>query len=343
MPHPLTGKNHRFILVVVWIIVFMFLSYLPSLAAVPRDLGGVDLEREARKEGKLVFYTSFTMAEAVAIVDSFQKKYPFIKVELYRLSNEQILTRVPAEHRAGRNTVDVIQLKGDGISFFKKNGMLSRYASPERKFYADGFKDKEGYWTDTFTSVYSVVYNTRMVPPQDVPATYKDLLRPQWKGKIGFNSNNHMWAEAVMQIMGKEEGMKYLEALSRQKPIARAGGTITVMLTAAGEYAFAVPVNDSQAEPVKIKGAPVDWVGLKPYYGDLHPISMVANAPHPYAAQIFIDYFLSQEGQTMVMKLGKTPSRKGLKSKIRVEEINAIDPTLDGEYYKKLMKQIFRS
>ena len=135
--------------------------------------------------------------------------------------------------------------------------------------------------------------------------------------------------------------MKYLEALARQNPVVRAGGTITVMLTAAGEYEVAVPVNDSQAEPVKVRGAPVDWVGLKPYYGDLHPISLAANPPHPNAGKLFIDYFLSQEGQSWVMKLGKTPSRKGLKSRVRAEEINAIDPNIDGEYYKKLVKQIF--
>jgi iron(III) transport system substrate-binding protein len=338
----LSGEKCKFTLGFLWVCAFIFFGYLPILAAAPADVSVVDLEKGAKKEGKLVFYTSFSMAEAAVVVDNFQKKYPFLKVDLYRLSNEQILTRVVAEHRANRYTVDVINLKGDGINFFKKNGLLSAYASPERKFYADGFKDKEGYWTDIFTSVYSVVYNTRMIAPHEVPVTYQDLLKPRWKGKMGFNTNNHMWAEAVMQIMGKEEGMKYLEALARQNPVARAGGTITVMLTVAGEYALAVPVNDSQAEPVRIKGAPIDWVGLKPYYGDLHPISMAANAPHPYAGQLFIDYVLSQEGQSLVMKLGKTPSRKGLKSKVRAEEINAIDPAIDGEYYKKLVKQIFR-
>ena len=201
-------QNHKFML--GFLMLCVLLGAIPLMAGTPADMSAADLEKGAKKEGRLAFYTSFSMAEAVVVVEHFQKKYPFLKVDLYRLNNEQILQRVTAEHRANKNTADVINLKGDGINFFKKNGLLSPYASPERKFFSDGFKDKEGYWTDIFTSVYSVVYNPGLIPAQGAAVTYQDLLKPRWKGKMGFNYNNHMWLEAVMQIIGNEKSFKYL-------------------------------------------------------------------------------------------------------------------------------------
>jgi iron(III) transport system substrate-binding protein len=221
---------------------------------------------------------------------------------------------------------------------------LSKYESPERKFYGSAFKDKEGYWTDVYPTVHTLVYNTRMVSPEEAPTKYSDLLNPKWKGKIGINTNNYMWSEVIMQIMGREKGVEYLEALARQDPIVRAGSTLNIMLAAAGELAMAVSVNANLVQKEKAKGAPVEWAKLKPYYGDLHPVAMIAGAPHPNASKILIDYVLSQEGQELIIKFGKIPARQGLQSKlIRSEEITPLDPALGEktDYYQKLVRRIF--
>lgn len=344
MIHFVIGQTHKFIIGMIVVLTFLSPGYLPNPAVAADDFSNAEVKKEAQKEGKLAFYTSFVLTDAMVFIEKFQKKYPFLKVDLYRLNNTQILTRVLAEQRAKKPTVDVITCKGDTIYFMQKNGLLGKYLSPERKFYADGFKDKEGYWTDVYPTVHCVVYNTRMVAPNDVPVTYQDLLKPRWRGKIGINPNNYMWQEAILQIMGKEEGLKYLEALSRQNPIVRDGGTLNIMLTAAGEMAMAVSVNANLVEKEKAKGAPVDWARVKPYFGDLHPIALTAHPLHPNASKLFIDFFLSQEGQELMVDLGNVPARKGLKSKIvRSEDIIPIDPALGEqmEYYQKLMKQTF--
>ncbi len=334
------GQKHKLILGLVFAVIFF--CYVPPLKAAPDDVKDAEFIKEAQKEGKVVFYGSLPVADTVVIVDKFQKKYPFIKVDLVPLHNAQILNRVLAEQKAKKNTADVVNLKGDVIHLMQKMGLLARYLSPERKFFADGFKDKEGYWTDLYPTVLSVVYNTRMVSPQEVPMTYQDLLKPQWKGKIGFNPLQYMWSEAVMQIMGKDEGLKYMEALARQNLIVRESGTLNVMLTAAGEIAMALPINADRIWAAKAKGAPVDWARLKPYFGDLHPLAMAANAPHPHAGKLFIDFCLS-DGQELMNASGYIPARKGLKSPIRSEEIVTMDPVLGEKtvYYQKLVRTIF--
>lgn len=344
MLHRVSEKKKTFTVGIILAFAFIVAGYVPPLTAAPDDVRVTELKKEAEKEGKVVFYTSFALESAAAFADRFQKKYPFIKVDLNRSSSTQLLTRVLAEQRAKKNTVDVIVSKGDLIYFLQKTGLLSRYLSPERQFFADGFKDKEGYWTGVYVTVHCVVYNTRMVAPHEVPATYQDLLKPQWKGKIGFNPNNYMWPESVMQIMGKEGGIKYMEALARQNPVVRDGGSLNVILTAAGEVAMALPINANLVEREKAKGAPVDWARLKPYYADIYQVVLVNHAPHSNAAKLLIDYFISQEGQELMVALGNVPARKGLKSKIaRPEEITIYDPVLGEkiDYYNKLLKQIF--
>jgi iron(III) transport system substrate-binding protein len=285
------------------------------------------------------------LPDAVAFVGKFNKKYPFIKAELNRLGNIKLLNRILMENRAKKNIADVMTCKGDAMYLLQKRGILAKYDSPERKYYDERFKDKEGYWTDVYPTVHSLVYNTRMVSPEDAPVTYQDLLNPKWKGKIGVNLNNFMWSEVLMRIMGKEKGIEYLEALAKQNPTVREGSTISIMLVAAGELAMAVSVNANLIENHVAKGAPVKRARLKePYYGDLHPIALTANAPHPNAGKLLIDYFLSQEGQEFMVEVGKIPARKGLKSPlIRSEDITPLDPALGAktDYYQKLMRNIF--
>jgi len=339
-----TGQKQKTLMCFLLALAFIFLAPTTPLTAAPDDSRMSELRNEAQKEGKVVFYTSFVLQDAMTFVDRFQKKYPFIKVELIRLSNTQIFNRMLTEQRAKKTSADVITCKGDAMHMIQKVGLLDKYVSPERRFYADGFKDKEGFWTDVYPTVHSVVYNTRLVPATEAPTSYQDLLKPRWKGKIGINPNNYMWAEALMQIMGREAALKYLEALARQNPIYRDGGTLNIILTAAGEVAMAVSVNANLVEKEKVKGAPVEWARIKPYFGDLHPIALVNRAPHPSAGKLFIDFFLSQEGQELMVQLGNVPARKGLKSRIvNSEEITPLDPALGErlEYYQKLMKQLF--
>ncbi len=325
-------------------LVFIVMSYVPPLAAASEEARVAELKKEAAKEGKLSLHTSINVTDASFLVGKFQKKYPFIKVELQRSNDPLIMTRLQGEQRARKNTLDVLTARGGAAYLMQKMGFLAKYASPERRFYAEGFKDAEGYWTDMYPTVHCLAYNTRLVTPQDVPTTYQDLLKPQWKGKIGFCNSNYMWLEAVMQIMGKEKGMHFLEALGRQNLMVRDGSSLNIILAAAGEVAITIPVNANLVEKEKGRGAPVDWARIKPYYGEIHPVAMTANAPHPNAAKLFIDYALSQEGQDVMIEMGHTVSRKGLKSKIiRAEEINAFDPALGEriEYYQKLVKKLF--
>ena len=298
----------------------------------------------AKKEGEVVFYSATNIEDTRALVAKFNEKYPSIKVEIYSSINVNILNRMLMEAKGKRRINDVLMTAGVTTQTIKDSGLLARYLSPESKFYPEGFKDKEGYWTDSFLTVHSMVYNTRLLPARELPVKYRDLLNPKWKGKMGINLENHMWILAITDSMGEQEGLEFLKALAQQNPVVRTGGAMTVMLAAAGEISLGVSVNANSVERAKAVGAPVDWIRLKePFYGELHPVALNVTAPHPNAAKLLIDYILSPEGQEVLVKLGRISSRTGLKpSYIKADLIRPLNPTPGKtEYTKKLIRQIF--
>lgn len=336
----------------IFIYILISLTLLPivvadneTFAASSEEARLASLIEGAKKEGEVAFYCAMSMEDTRNLVARFREKYPFIKVELYRADNASVLSRLLMESRAKRRINDVVMTTGDTTYALKENGILTKYLSPESKFYPEGFKDSEGYWTDHHLSVHSLVYNTRLVPPKEIPVKYKDLLHPKWKGKLGINLNNHMWTAAIMDSMGEQAGLEFLHALAQQNPMVRRGGTLSTLLVAAGELSMAVSINANNVEEVKAKGASVDWARLnETFYAELHPVALNAFAPHPNAAKLLIDFTLSQEGQELAVKLGQISSRTGMRpSYIKAEGLKPLMPTSgkDAGYYQKLIKKIF--
>ena len=323
----------------------LIMNFAQVTTALAEDANTAKLIEGAKKEGKVVFYSSMSQKAAVKLADLFQKKYPFIKVELTRAGANKILNKVVVEDEAKKRLFDVVVSKGDIIDVFKRRGLLTKYNSPERKYYTEEFKDKEGYWTDTFPTIHSVVYNTNLVKPNEVPVKYQDLLNPKWKGKIGINLVNFMWGEVVVQTMGEEKGLKFLNQLADQNPLARNGTTLNVTMVGAGELAMAVSVSLNAVERFKKKKAPVEWAKLdEPFYADLHPIALSAYASNPNAGKLLIDFCLSEQGQKVSIKAGKIPARNGLKPKFKIpEKFKILDPELSTktDYYMKLMNKLY--
>src|SRR5207244_7406821 len=175
---------------------------------------------------------------------------------------------------------------------------------------------------------------------------YTDLLLPKWKDKAGMNGNNIMFLAAIMNFYGKDKGMDFLQKLAAQNPQVRGGGTQLTMLLAAGEFPMAFSINENNIENFKQRGGPIDWVRLAdPLYGETVPVGIMAGAPHPNAARLFVDYTLSKEGQELFRDLGKIPARGDVTPRINIDrdKIRMIPPEEEAKtvYYGKLFDELF--
>lgn len=295
--------------------MFGFLCLGALLALASDAARGAAPEREkvldgARKEGRLVLYTGMDTEEADQYAREFTRRYPFIKPEIFRSSGEKIQARFLVEHRANVHSADIFQASIVQVYQLKNAGLLAKYVSEESRAYGEGFKDNLGHWTAFYLIPYVIGYNTRLVAPKDVPASYQDLLQPRWKGSVGLETEEYQWFYHLVQIMGRDKGIAYMKQFAAQDLQMRKGHTLLAQLVAAGEMAVATVVYSNRVERMKQSGAPIDWVRFKgPTITAINAIAVVEKAPHANAAKLFVDFVLSREGQLLLQKLRRVPAR----------------------------------
>jgi iron(III) transport system substrate-binding protein len=267
----------------------------------------------AKKEGRLVWYEAMSQSDANAMVQQFNKQYPFIKVEIFRLGSAALLSRVLAEHQANKTIFDAVSINTASLEIMKEKGMLAKYVSSHTSFYPRGRKDEDGYWTGIYMNTRVIGYNTRLVPAKSAPMSYQDLLQPRWRGeKLGLEVSQPHWYGSVLYIMGPEKGLKFLKDLAAQNPYMTTGLSLTSNLLAAGEFPIQVWAYGTSIEELKEKQAPVDWTAPNPTIVGTAGMGLARTARNPNAARLFYEWMLSREGQEALVAIAKIPSRSGV-------------------------------
>jgi iron(III) transport system substrate-binding protein len=267
----------------------------------------------ARKEGKMVFYTSVETEFARSLTVAFEAKYPFIKTDIFRSTHEKIFSRMNVERQTGTYTADVVSVGEFETYHMQKKGFIAPYKSPFPTAYPDGFKDPNGYWTDLYDNVIVTAFNTNRAKREELPKRYEDLLHPRWKARMVLDQNEDRWFANMLYLMGEKKGMEFMQALAKQNVSIRGGRSLVTQLLGAGEYDLQIVAYWYRPHLMKKQGAPVDWVGIEPAIVALHPISIVERSPHPNAARLFIDFAISDEGQKIFTQRGRESAKPGLK------------------------------
>ena len=173
----------------VSLFVIYFFSFLGPSFVLPDER----IIEGAKKEGELVLYSGMTVVDGKALLEAFEKKYPFIKARHQRSSGARLITQIQIERRSKNYLWDVYNQAGLEGYVLLEEGDFAAYDSPERKYFPDGHKDAEGYWTTMYTTPMLPSYNKKLVAPREVPKDYSDLLDPKWKGKLGFDPRDVEW------------------------------------------------------------------------------------------------------------------------------------------------------
>jgi iron(III) transport system substrate-binding protein len=191
--------------------------------------------------------------------------------------------------------------------FWKQKGWLTKYVPADVKSYPADGKDSDGYYATWRATLDVMGYNTNIVPPDQVPKGYKDLLDPKWKGKLtkahpGYSGTA---LTGIYAITKSPLGWDYLEKLSKQGVQQLQSTTATPKSIASGERAVMVDGNEynmfieiDKKSPVKIIYA----VEGTPFVAS--PSAIFADAPHPHAAQVFEDFIFTQKIQQFIVDKG---------------------------------------
>lgn len=268
----------------------------------------------AKGEGEAVIYANMDVAAMKPLTDGFMKRYPAVKAASVHFSGASIITRIDSEHRAGKPLSDVVLSGQLGVLALIDKKIAARYRSPEREFYRDGFKDKEGLWTAYMTNVMVSAYNTRQVKKDEAPRAVEDLLKPRWKGKLTMDSQSYVWFGTILQHLGEEAGLRFMQRLGEQNISHQRGRRLMTQLVAAGEFDMAVETNLNSVLSLSRQGAPLSFAPIQPYFLSPSLVFMSANAPRPHTGALFIDYLLSEEGQKIIVTTNRMPAHAKVKS-----------------------------
>jgi iron(III) transport system substrate-binding protein len=269
----------------------------------------------AKKEGQVVFYTSNTWV-AGPVSQEFEKKYPFVKANVWRSDSKALLKRLTEEVSANRHIADVIETSPEYMFLMIREKLLQEYISPELNAYDDEAKIKGnvGVFGWSNREIYiSLGYNSKLVPATEAPKNIKDYLEPKWKGKMSIagTTTGLQWVGALLDMMGRE----FLEKLSAQEiNVQNISGAALSGLVASGEVPLSPTIFNSNIYTHKQKGAPVEWRPLDPVIAGVGTSGMLINAPHPHAALLFLDYLHSRFGQEVAMKGGLSSPRNDIGS-----------------------------
>lgn len=293
------------------------------------QLSGPDREQKliegAKKEGKLVWYTALIANQAVEpMIKAFEQKYPFIQVTYYRGNSGDTIQKVETAYKAKKYDIDVVDGSNPPV-VLKQDGLTVPFYSPSIENYPPQLKDSQHYWAATNVYFMALGYNTKLVPPGTEPKTYDDLLNDKWKGKMAWGVGEGAGSASafignILTSMGEEKGMEYLKQLSHQQIHNVASSARAVLdQVIAGQYPIALEIFDNHPVISAKQGAPVSWVPLQPVPAFENDICILKNAPHPYAAMLFLDFILGKEGQSILQNADYLPANPDVPPK---------DPTL---------------
>jgi iron(III) transport system substrate-binding protein len=323
-------------------------------AAPPAEAVTPALIEAAKKEGKVVYYTSIDLALAEKIGKAFEAKYPGITVRVERTGAERVFQRIGQEYASNIHAVDAVN-SSDAAHFiaWKRDGMLQPYVPEDvAKFYPAEHKDADGLFASFRVGLSVIGYNTTLVKAEEAPKSFHDLLDPKWTGKLvkahpGYSGN----VMSATFEMVRDIGWDYFEKLAKQKIMQVQSSTDPPKKLALGERAVMVDGNEYNALILKEGGKPVEPV----YPSEGTPMAVGPNgifkaAPNPNAARLFQSFCFTAECQQLVIDVGalrsvhpqakEKPGRKPFKD-IKVMKDDAAGVEKNAEAIKARYSKIF--
>ena len=270
----------------------------PALAQ--QEFGSPELIAAAKKEGRLVYYTANFAEVEQEVINAFNKRFPEIKVEMVRAPGGQLITRVKTEAAANKLSADVVD-HSDRALMKDLTDLFQDYAPPNAADYREDVMISPKLWPRV-PLVWSIAYNAELV--KNPPRTWIDLTRPEYGnkqiGQVIAASGGTTWTRIMFerQVLGED----YWKKQAATNPALFPSGAPMADAMVRGEISLG-PIQYSAIFPKRRDGAPVEMI-FPPEGAPVSPYAsgIPKTAVHPNAARLYLNWSLSIEGQTFMIK-----------------------------------------
>jgi iron(III) transport system substrate-binding protein len=286
------------------------------------------IERAAKEEGELNFYTSIAQSDLAPLIAPFEQRYG-VKVKVWRAGDEQVVQRCVAETQGRRFIVDAVHTGSSFLDALRREKILQPVLSPLHAQLMPETLPAHRMWAATMLSVWVQAYNTNVIQRSDLPTRFEDLLAPQWKGKLGIEAKSADWFATIATQMGGDAGVNFFRTLVEKNGVsARLGNSLLTNLVAAGEVPLGLEVYNYMPAQAKRKGAPIDWFLMEPAAARANGVAVTNHAPHPAAALMLYDYLLSIDAQRILASLDYVPTNRTVASPLQDAKVALVDPAM---------------
>lgn len=258
------------------------------------------IEEGAKAEGELSLIHTWRGELSRDHLKLFQKRYPFLKVELIDIGSQDAADRLLAEETAGRHLTDAINMSLGDSSGVRQ--LFAHYPTPATKAILpqyNGFLDPDNRWVPFYWSEHGISYNSNMLTPEQAPKSWEDLCKPEYKGQISFDPPEVRFLLGMYAILGPDKIENWMKCIGENDPIIQRGHTQRVQLMVAGDHAIQGDNYLYQGLLMKKENpsTPFQPVWSAPVQATAGVMIINKNAPHPYAAALWCDWVLSDESQ----------------------------------------------
>jgi iron(III) transport system substrate-binding protein len=288
----------------------------------------------AKKEGKVVIYSTTDAASANPLVKDFEALYPGIKVEYSDLNSTELYNRFIAEAAANNGTGDVVWSSAMDLQVKLVNdGQALAYPSPEIKALPKWAVWKDSAYGTTYEPT-TIIYNKRLVPEADVPKDHAALLKlletkgDAYKGKITAYDPER---SGVGYLFSNEDIKNFPGAWDLFKQFGKTGAKFYTSAgammerVASGEHTIAYGIFGSYALSRSKKDPNIGIVLPSDYTMVTSRVAFIsAKAKSPNAAKLFLDYLLSKRGQEVVAKADLYTLRSDIESDASLKAVSKL-------------------
>lgn len=258
-----------------------------------------DVVAAAEKEGSVMLYSSQKPANLERLEKAFEKKYPRINLKFVRGTDADINPRVETEHRTGRGTADVHMLTD--ITWVANAAQSGQYSTelvgPDLRApdYRPDISVRANRFALSSAAVFALGWNTNAVPGGF--RSPRDMLDPKYAGKIGIvNPTGIASYVDLYRYYARTYGADYWERMAQLRPRVYPSALGVAQALTSGEIVATPSVQPLVTEMGA--GAPVGWALPPNPWGTPWYSHVLSVAPHPNAAQVLVDFMVTEEGQT---------------------------------------------
>lgn len=286
-------------------------------------------EVDAKKQGVVNFSTTLPLSFAQEIGNLAMKEFGFLKINIRSFQTEgELLNDMTARESSPKDGIDVV-LSTASVSVELKTREKD-YPCPQASNeypYQEHRADRDGHWTAFALLPRVLAYNTRLVMLESITNYTQLTARKDLIGKIIVPSNDDFWFFGLRENLGPEKATTNLTAT---RPMIRPTRDQALTSIIAGDAAAAMAIYPWLVISAKDKGAPVDYIAIKPVISSGYTVSGLRTSPHPDAGRLFIKYLFRRSTQEKLNELGRyAPANKAIPirlPKLEQRDLSIPDP-----------------